>query len=169
MLNDIGKFQLVEYMKSCTITDNGEIDYDISYEAAQTVIDCLFEYCDVKYYENKGLDLIVLSDQVVVSFYLLAGAYGKRSGIGDDANPYILDAEHEAKKWLDFSYSLSWNLVGHTEPRRPFHSRLALCTYYDEGVDIIGLAIGVTAMYRFFSQKCTELRELLSGTEVAAA
>ena len=167
-LNDIGKLELIESLLDSPIIYDKELDFDIYYDAVFTAIDNIFEYSTRRYYENNCFELTVLSDKVMVDYYILAGEFGKQRGISDKENPYIIDAMREAERHFKFSYDLSWLIYGYTEPKRPFHSRLAIIIYDGGDIDMIGVAIGVAAMYKFFQDKCSELRGLLSKEAFAA-
>jgi len=167
-LNDIGKLELIESLLDSPIIYDKELDFDIYYDAVFTAIDNIFEYSTRRYYENNCFELTVLSDKVMVDYYILAGEFGKQRGISYKKNPYIIDARREAERHFIFSYSLSYRIHGHIEPKRPFHSRLTIIVYDEGDVDMIGVAIGIAAMYKFFQNKCSELRELLSKEAAAA-
>ena len=72
---------------------------------------------------------------------------------------------------LDFSYCVDWRLMGHTEPKRKHHSRLAVFIYQDDWVDLGCLAYALIEIYEWFSDACVNLREILNnvGKEVKAA
>ena len=158
-LYDMDKYDLVErnfYDVPCL---------DAYYESMYALIPDLFEYCYGRYSERRGFELVVLSAPVIVDFYTLAGEYGRKHKVSDDANPYISEAEEQVRRWLDFSYCLDWKLEGHTEPKRPFHSRLALFLYQDDWVDVGCLAYGLIEIYEWFSDACVRLRDALHKNE----
>jgi len=158
-LHDIGKYELV------TESFFDEVNLDVYYENMYGLIQNLFEYSDSRYYEYHGIDLHILSDPVIVDFYILAGKYGKRENIPDENNPYIRSAQEETDNNLDISHCLSWKLMGHTEPRRPFHSRLGLFISYDcDCLDIGVLAYRLLELYEWFADKCVELSNLVDDT-----
>lgn len=163
-LKGLGKFNVIEYMQKYTLAEQGDTDFDTCYEAALSVIEGLFEYSKTKCNDDEFIETTILSDKVIVDYYLLAGEYGKCNGFTNENNPYFKSAEQEAASWFYFSYSLGWLLKGYTEPNRPFKSKLVILTYIDGEVDIIGVAIGIVGMYQFFRKKCDELRELLSSS-----
>lgn len=134
---------------------------DAYYENMYGLIQELFSHCRCRYSEYQGIELYVLSDSVIVDFYTLAGKYGRKYEISDDMNPYIREAEEQVRRKLGFSYSLDWRLMGYTEPKRPFRSRLALFIYQDDWVDLGCLAYGLIEIYEWFSDACDRLRDML--------
>ena len=140
---------------------------DAYYENMYALIPDLFEYCYGRYFEYRGIELLVLSDPVIVDFYTLAGGYGRKQNISDDANPYISEAEEQVRKWLNFSYCLDWRLKGYTEPKRSFHSRLTLFIYQDDWVDMGCITYGLIEIYQWFSDACARLRDVLHKSKPA--
>ena len=124
----------------------------------------IFEHHDCRYYERHYIELHILSDPVIVDFYILAGKYGKRNNIHDMDNPYINAAEWEVNNNLNFSYCLDWKLMGHTEPKRPFHSRIGLIISQEDYVDLDILASRLIEIYEWFADKCVELCNILDDT-----
>lgn len=164
LLKELGRFDVIEYMEKYTLVEQGDTDFDTCYEACFSVIEGLYEHSYSVCNDDKFIETTVLSDKVIVDYYMLAGEYGKRYGFTDENNPYFKSAEKEAASWFYFSYDLGWRLSGYTKPNRPFKSKLVLLTYVDGEVDIIGVAVGIAGMYQFFVEKCDELRELLSSS-----
>ncbi len=161
-LYDIGKYALVE--ENC----GDFLDYDAYYENMYGLIPSLFEHYDCRYSEERGVELHVFSDPVIVDFFKLAGEFGKRNGVADKDNPHIKSAEWEVRRWLDFSYCIDWKLVGHTDPKRPFHSRLGVFIYQDDWADMGCLTYGLIEIYEWFSDACIRLKELLREEAAAA-
>jgi hypothetical protein len=158
-LFDMGKYELV------TESFFDSLDLDTYYENMYTLIQNLFEYQDSRYYEHNGIELHIISDPVMVDFFMLAGKYGKRNNIPDAENPYIKAAQQETSDNLALCYCLDWKLMGHTDPKRPFHSRLGLfmsdgCGCLDLGV----LAYKLLILYEWFANSCVELCNLLDDT-----
>ena len=154
-LYDMGKYNLV----SENFVDS--LDYDVYYENIYVLIENLFEHHHARYYEYKSLELHVLSDPIIIDFYKLAGEYGRIHNITDDANPFIKEADRQVNTRLGFSYCLDWMLMGHTEPKRPYHSRLGLLISQEDYVDLGCLAYGLLEIYEWFSDTCVELRDIL--------
>ncbi len=154
-LFDIGRYDLV------TQNFYDVLCYDSYYENMYSLIPELFVYYRSSYSERRGMEIHVLSDPVIVDFYTLAGEYGRKHKIADGVNPYIKEAEQEVRRQLNFSYCLDWLLKGYTNPKRPFHSRLALFIYQDDWVDLGCIAYGLIEIYEWFSDACVRLKEIL--------
>jgi len=158
-LFDMRKYELVRSSFSDLL------DLDMYHENMYSLIPNLFAYHDCNYYENRGVELHILSDPVIVDFYVLAGKYGKRNNIPDSDNSYIKAAEEETSDNLNISHELDWLLMGHTEPRRPFHSRLGLFISYECGcLDLGVLADRLIDLYEWFANQCVELSNILDDT-----
>jgi len=154
-LHEMGKYKLV------TGSFFDLLDHDVYYENMYSLIENLFEHHYSDYYENHSLELHILSDSVIVDFYVLAGKYSRRNNISDKDNPYIKAAEREVKSNLNISHCLDWKLMVHTEPKRPFHSRLGLFISQEcDCLDLGFLAYRLIKIYEWFSDKCTELRAI---------
>lgn len=164
VLYNMNKYHLVENCLS------DELHYENYYEDMYTLVPEIFNYYESDYYEKRGFELSIYSSKEMEDFYILAGKYGKLKGLEDSNNPYIISAENEARNNLSFSYSLSWMIAVHTEPKRPFHSRLALMSYDDDYVDYGQMALGLINLQDFYERSCIELHYLLEQKqEVAAA
>ena len=115
------------------------------------------------------MEMFVVSDRVVEDFYVLSGEYGRRHKTADENNPYIREAQAQVRRHLGFSYCLDWQLMGHTEPKRPFHSRLAVFISMDDwGVDQGCLAFGLIEIYEWFADACNQLQGLLYGKQTGS-
>lgn len=148
-----------------------EISFDTYYESMLCLLENLFEYHRCRYSERNCYELHIMSDPVIEEFYKLASEYGKRNNIPDENNYYINEAEQQVRIQLDFSYCVDWRLMGHTEPKRKYHSRLAVFIYQDDWVDLGCLAYALIEIYEWFSDTCVSLQEILNnvGKEVKAA
>lgn len=161
-LKDIGMFHLIEDYQDYSLADDGELYYDIFYETAyQVVYGDLFDDTRPNYYESREFEIIVYRDTVISDYYRLAGEYARKNNQNDDTNPYIKAAEKEVNSNLNFSYNIDWLLKVYTDPKRVHRSRLALFLYTYDYIDLMGVAIGMVRIYKFFKDKCEELRTIL--------
>jgi len=154
-LHDMGKHELA------VMSFDDILMYDTYYEGMHMMIDNLFDHSHCQYYDSKNLELHVLSDPVIVDFYILAGEYGRCHNIPDDANPFISRAKQQVQEQLNFSYCLDWMLMGHTAPKRPYHSRLGLLISLDGEVEIGCLAYRLLVIYDWFHEQGALLQKLL--------
>ena len=162
MLYDMGKYEAVEG------SFYDLLEYDLYYENMHGLIENIFAYYECRYYGRLNVDVYVLSDPVIADFYTLAGEYGKLHKIPDEINPYMKEAEQETWRNLHFSYCIDWKLMGHTEPKRPYHSRLGVFVCRDDWVDPGWLASGLIGIYEWFSDTCSHLRYVLHKDGSAA-
>lgn len=158
-LCDLGRYDVVETNFFDTV------DFDVYYENMYGLIENIFEYYNCRYYERRSMEIHVLSDPVVADFCVLAGGYGRAGKIPDEKNPYIQEAKRVLGRWLNFSYCLDWRFMVHTEPERPFHSRLGIFICQDDYVDLGWLAYGLIEIYEWFSDACIRLRDILQKKE----
>lgn len=158
-LYDMGKYDLVE---ECFFD---AVDFDAYYEDMYLLMGKLFGCYDSRYYERHNMEMHVMSDPVIADFYVLAGEYGEKHKIPEENNPYFSEAQQQVQDQLNFSYCVGWRLMGHTEPERSFHSRLAVFIYLDDWVDMGCLVYGLIEIYEWFSDACMRLRNLLYGKQ----
>ena len=157
-LYDMGKYDLVT---SCF---SDKPDYDDYYHGMYSLIEGFFEYSTGSYNEYRCLELNVLSCAEIVDFYVLAGEYGKLNNIPDNANPYIQAAREKVSKSLNISHCLDWMIMEHTEPKRPFHSRIGIFISHDCGCADIGvIAYRLIGLYEWYQQQCVELKAKLAA------
>ena len=155
-LYDIDRYDLV------TESFFDALDLDVYFENMYGLIQNLFEYHDCRFYEYHGVDLHILSDPMIADFYVLAGKYGRRNNIADENNPYTKTAQQETRNQLNICHCLDWKLMGHTEPKRKFHSRLGLFISYECGcLDLGVLAYRLIELYEWFADSCVELCNIL--------
>jgi len=155
-LHDMDRYDLV------TESFFDVLDFDMYYENMYGLIDNFFDYHRSNYYDMHGVELHILSAPVIVDFYVLAGKYGRRNNIADENNPYIKAAQQETRDNLNICHCLDWKLMGHTEPARPFHSRLGLFISHDcDCLDLGVLAYRLIVLHEWFSDMCVELSEKL--------
>lgn len=160
-LYDIGKYDLV---KGCFYDT---IEYDTYYENMFYLLENLFEHQYGHFSDRRAIELRVMSDPVIVDFYQLAGEYGKRHHVADENNFYIKEAEKMINDNLNCTYSVECKMMWYTDQKRKSHTRLGLFIYQDDWVDLGGLAYALIEVYEWFSDKCADLRKLLSDEEFA--
>jgi hypothetical protein len=143
------------------------LEYDVYYENMHGLLQNIFAHYDCRYYEYHGLDLHILSDPVIVDFYILAGKYGRGNNIPEADNSYIKAAQQEVRDNLNISHCLDWKLMGHTELKRKYHSRLGLFISYEcDCLDLGVLTYRLIEIYEWFADKCVELCNILGEDAV---
>jgi hypothetical protein len=157
-LYDMGKYELAA--KSF----DDKLIYDNYYQGMYDLIENIFEYSSCRYDENQNCEIHVLSDPVIVDFYILAGEYGKLNGIPDNENSYIKEAREEAGRNFTISHCMDWILMGHTEPTRKYHSRIGIiisheCSCCDIGV----VALRLFEFQVWLQKQCEELKKKIAA------
>lgn len=162
-LFDMGKYELVE---TCFFD---VVDFDTYFEDMYLLMEKLFGWYNSWYYGRQNVEVYVMSDPVLADFYILSGEYGRRHQIADENNAYILEAQNQVDSCLNLSYCIDWKLMGHTHPKRPFQSRLAVFLYPEDwGVDLGCLVYALIEIYEWFSDACIRLRNLLYGKQTGS-
>jgi len=160
-LYDIGRYDIVEknfYDVIC---------YDTYYENIISMIESIFEIYYERYNEFTEEYCMIFIDRVISDYYCIAWEYGKKHKIPYDKNPYTTAAEKEVAKWLNFSYSLGWKLLGYTKSEaKAKKSRLIVYTCACEFCEHDHLAYGLLMIYKWFYDKCVEFRS--KKEEIAA-
>ncbi len=85
-LLEINRDDLVEHFRDYPLTDeDGDVDYDTVFEAANWAIDGVFEHSSYYNNEDKEVSTMVMTDKVMNDFYALAEEYGELNGLsGED-------------------------------------------------------------------------------------
>jgi hypothetical protein len=97
---------------------------------------------------------MIFSDDVICEYYRTAWEYGRVNKIPHNENPYVIEAETEVRRWLNFSYSMDWKLLGYTKTRRAANSsKLIINTCAYEFGEYDHLAYGLLRLYGFFADK----------------
>ncbi|MBD5114611.1 MAG: hypothetical protein HDT46_05315 [Ruminococcaceae bacterium] len=160
-LYDIGKYDLV---KGCFYDT---IECDTYYENMFYLLENLFEHQYCHFSDRRAIELRVISDQVIANFYLLAGEHGERHNIADENNFYIKEAEKIINDNLNYTYSVECKIMWYTDPKRKHRTRLGMFIYQDDWFDYGGLVYALIEVYEWFSNRCADLRKLLSDEEFA--
>ena len=156
-LFDLEKYHLV----SESFFDS--LEYESYYENMYGLIENLFEHYRCSYYDHRCFELHIMSDPVIVDFYILTGEYGRNKNLTDDVNPYIQEAKEEVGEQLNIGHCVDWTVMGHTNPKRPFHSRIGITISHDCGCTDLGvLAYRLIEVYEWFKHKCDELNAKLA-------
>lgn len=141
-----------------------ELIYDNYYQGMYDLIENTFEYSTYRYDEYQNCEINVVSDPVIVDFYILAGKYGKQNGIPDSENPYIKEARAEARRNFTISHCMDWILMGHTEPTRKYHSRIGIIISHDCGCCDIGVvALRLFEFHVWLQEQCEELKKKIAA------
>jgi len=160
-LYDAGRYDIVERHFYDTICS------DTYYENALSAIEAVFSFYYPGYNEQDESECLIFMDDVIGDYYVKAHEYGRQHNVPHDSNSYVKAAEYEVRRWLSFSYSLDWKLLGYTKTKATARrSRLIVYTCSYEFCDHDSLAYGLVMIHKWFTDKCAEFT---NRTEVIAA
>lgn len=160
-LHDIGRYDIVQKQFFDTIS------YDSYYENMLGAIVSIFSGFYSDYNDEKETEHMIFTDDVISEYYCLAYEYGRKNKIPHEDNPFVKEAQFEARRWLNFCYTMDWSLLGYTKTRRAARkSKLIILTCAYEFCEHDHLAYGLIRLYKWFSDKCVEYK---SCQEVVAA
>jgi len=146
LLHNIGRFDIVKEQFFDTLA------YDTWTEDMWGVITSIFSGFNSGY--DCDTEIMVFTDDVISDYFIYAWEYGKKTGIPPDKNPYVIEAENEARQCLYVSYNLDWKLLGYTKSKRAAKkSKLVIYTYADEFCEYDGLAYGLVYLYMWFKDR----------------
>ena len=138
---------------------------DTYYENMINAIDSIFYVCHIKYDEATEEDCMIFMDDIISQYYRIAWEYEKANKILREKNPYITAAAKEVQRWLNFSYSLGWKLLGYTKNEaKAKKSRLIVYTCNYEFCEHDQLAYGLIMIYKWFSEQCAEYKKKKEAT-----
>jgi hypothetical protein len=148
LLHDIGRFDIVKERFIDTLS------YDIWTEDMWEVITSIFSgFCCSCGYDGET-EILIITDDLITDYFIHAWEYGKRTNTPPDKNPYVIEAENEARQCLYFTYNLNWQLLGYTKSKRAARkSKLVIYTCAEEFCVYDCLAYGLVHLYKWFKDK----------------
>jgi len=162
-LHDIDRFDIVQEQFFDTL------HYDSYYENIFSVIQSVFSGFHSTYDDDDDdAECMIFTDDYISQYYEIAWEYGHSHNVRHDENPYVIEANSEAERWLTGCYSTGWSLLGYTKTKKTAkQSKLIVyignctCNCHE------GIARGLIKLYQFFSSKCAEFDNRI--TEMVAA
>jgi hypothetical protein len=160
-LYDIGRFDIVQnefYDSLC---------YDSWFENTYGVITSIFSGFYSDYDDDNETETMIFTDDVISDYFTYAWEFGVKTNTPYDKNPYVKDAENEARRRLSYCYSMDYKLLGYTKTRRAARqSKLIVYVGMCECDCHTELAYGLVRLYKWFSDKVAEFRALREATGV---
>jgi hypothetical protein len=154
-LHDLGRFDIVEKQFVDTLCP------DAWFENMWGVISSVFSGFYSDYDDGNEMDTMIFTDDVISEYYIRAWEFGIKTNTPADSNPYVKEAEFEARRWLSFTCNMGWNLLGYTKTRKAARkSRLIVYACACEFGEHDHLAYGLVQLYQFFKAKCAEFSNL---------
>ncbi len=160
-LYDIGRYDIVQQEFFDTLC------YDSYCENMLGAIMSVFSGFHSDYDDSNETESMVFTDDVINNYFCLAYEHGRKYKLSHNENPYVMEAEHEVRKWLNFCFSIDWKLLAYTKSKRTARKRkLVVYTSAYEFCEHDYLAYGLIQLHKWFSDKC---EEFVNKMEVMAA
>ena len=160
-LHDIGRYDIVQKEFS------GTLCYDFYFENMLGVISSVFSGFYSDYDDVNETECMIFTDDYISRYYEMAWDYGRNHNVRHEVNPFVVEAEQEARRWLNFCYTMDWRLLGYTKTLKAARkSKLIVYTSAYEFAEHDHLTYGLIMLYKWFSEKCTAFS---SQQEVPAA
>ena len=160
-LHSIGRYEVVQTQFSDIVS------YDSCYESISGAITSIFSNFYSNYNDDDTTECMILMDEVISNYYCLAWEYGRRFKVPHDQNPYVIKAENEMHRWLNFSYAIDWTLLGYTKSKSAAKkSKLIIYTCNYEFYEHDQLAYSLVMLYKWFANSC---KEVIDQRDVMAA
>lgn len=141
--------------------------WDSYYENILGAISSIFSGFYSDYDDSSEEEFMIFEDDVISSYFEMAWAFGKKNNTVHDQNPYIIQANNEVSRQLNYCYSMDWKLLGYTKTRKTARQSKLIVYIGSCGCDCHGhLAYGLIQLYKWFSDKVAEFKKPM---EVMAA
>jgi hypothetical protein len=150
-LHDTGRRDIIESRFCDTLCGDSWL------ENVYGTIESVFSEFLNSYDDNDETEAMVFSDGVISDYYRLAAEYGRSRNIPYEKNPFVIEAEREARRLLGFCCSMDFKLLGYTKtPRTAKRSKLIVFAGVCACDCQTGLAYGLLRLRRWFSDKVAE-------------
>ena len=146
LLHDIGRFDIVKKQFVDVLS------YDTWTEDMWGVITSVFSGFNSGCNDEK--EILIITDDLITDYFIHAWEYGKNTNTPPDKNPYVIEAENEARQYLNFTYNMDWKLLGYTKSKRAAgKSKLVIYACAEEFCEYDCLAYGLVYLYKWFKDK----------------
>ena len=146
LLHDIGRFDIVKERFIDTLS------YDTWTEDMWEVITSVFSGFDCGC--DGETEILIITDDLITDYFIRAWEYGKKTDTPPGKNPYVIEAENEARQCLNYSYNMDCKLLGYTKTKRAARkSKLVICTCAPEFCEFDCLAYGLVHLYEWFKDR----------------
>jgi len=164
-LHDIGRFEIVQ--KSF----HDELCYDGHYQNVIEATAAIFSGFDNEYFDESATEIMMFRDDVISGYFAHAWEYGKLHNLHYSQNPYVAEAQAEARKWLTVSHCTDWKLLAYIRSKKSAEkSKLMVTTDVCCGCNATdGIAYGLVKLYAWFASKCAEYKAFGGAAGMAAA
>jgi hypothetical protein len=158
-LHDMGRFEIVQE------SFHDKLCYDGHYQNIIESITAIFSDFDSEYFDESGVEIMTFRDDVISGYFVHAWEYGKLHNLHYSQNPYVVEAQAEARKWLSVSMCTNWKLLAYIRSKKSAQkSKLMVITDTCCGCNATdGIAYGLVKLYAWFTSKCAEFKALGSA------
>jgi len=161
-LYDIGRFDVLEQL------DNS-LCWDSYYTHMLDVVSSIFSGYKSDYADDDETEFMEFQDDVISNYFIHAWEYGKSHKIHYSQNPYVAQAQDEARNCLNTSCCLDWKLLAYIRTKKAaLKSKVLVCMGNGCGgcCGHENLAHGLIQLYTWFKNKCDELEASSGKSEV---
>ena len=150
-LHDIGRFDMVQSGFFDTLS------WDSGFQNMYSVITDIFSGYYSDYDDGNEFEVMVFTDDYISRYFEIAHEYGRSHNVSHDSNPYVIEANREAERWLTFCFSIGFKLLGYTKTRKTAKQSKLVVYSGDCTCDCHGsLARALIELYKFFRDKCVD-------------
>lgn len=143
------------------------LSWDSYYENILGAISSVFSGFYSDYNDESEEECLIFRDECISEYYEMAWKYGRSHNVSHDKNPYVIEADNEVSRQLNYCYSMGWRLLGYTRTKKTARQSKLIVYIGNCGCDCHGhLAYGLIQLYKWFSDKVMEYKEPM---EVIAA
>ena len=163
-LHDIGRFDVLKQL-------DDSLCWDSYYSHMLDVVSSIFSGFKSDYADDDETEFMEFQDDVISNYFIYAWEYGKLHKIHYSQNPYVAQAQDEARNCLNTSCCLDWKLLAYIRTKKAAQkSKVLVCMGNGCGgcCGHENLAHGLIRLYAWFKNKCDELKAS-SDLEVMAA
>lgn len=154
-LRNIGRLDIIEQFSD-------ELSWDSYYESLIRVLSSIFSGFNSSYDDCDDAEVMVFEDDVISNYFIHAWEYGQLHKFPYDQNPYISQAQDEARNCLTISSCTDWKLLSYSKSKKAARkSKLVVCNYVSCGCNAQeGIVFGLIRLYSWFTQKCAEFNSM---------
>ncbi len=159
LLYDIGRFDIVQSQFF------NSLSYYSCLENMLGAIDSVFSWFYSDYDSGNEIECMIFMDDLISDYFCYAWEYGRTHKVPQTQNPYVIEAENEARRLLSFTYNMEWRLLGYTKSKRAARkSKLVVRNYACEFYEHDHLALGLVQLYKWFADRCLEIKNQRGAT-----
>lgn len=153
-LHDMGRYDIVREQFFDILS------WDSYYENILGAISSVFSGFYSDYDEETEEECLIFEDDCISAYYEMAWEYGRSHNTSHDENPYVIEANNEVSRQLNYCYSMGWKLLGYTKTRKTARQSKLIVYIGCCSCDSHGhLAYGLVQLYQWFKDKAAEFHK----------